>query len=277
MLKKGLISTILFVIMLTGCSQPQTTTTTTTITPTVSEPSSTTKTDTNILTLVTLDNFAPASYVDNGQTKGISVDIAIEALRRAGYAAKVEVYPWARCTDMVKNGEADALIGAYDTPARREFAYFPNESIITATMALFVRKDSDIAFDGTVANFKLPIGFTRGYAGGAKWDSAVKDKHITVDLSETIEATIQKLLDRRGIEAIYNSEDAIKATLKKMGKTPEVKELRPEIDKLQGYLIFSKQNVSKDVVTKFDTALVAMKQDGTYEKIASKYRQQFCQ
>jgi polar amino acid transport system substrate-binding protein len=64
---------------------------------------------------------APSSYLENGQTHGVLVDIASAMGRHLGSPMTHQAYPWARAQAMVKTGQADMMITAV-TPERLEYA-----------------------------------------------------------------------------------------------------------------------------------------------------------
>ena len=57
-------------------------------------------------------NYPPHIYMENGEIKGIRVEIMTELFKRMGYKYKPEIMPWARDMVMIKDkGERHKEIG----------------------------------------------------------------------------------------------------------------------------------------------------------------------
>ncbi len=106
-----------------------------------------------IIELVTLQ-YPPYEYEEDGEVKGIAVDIITEGFTRLGYEVDITLYPWTRALNMVKNGDADGIFTAYKTEERLTFADYSNEILIQQSVSLFVTKGSNIQFDGDLNNVK---------------------------------------------------------------------------------------------------------------------------
>jgi len=61
---------------------------------------------------------SPPQGVDYGEKKGIMVEVAAEAARRAGYVAKTEMLPWPRTLAYVANGKDLFIAGLSRSPSR---------------------------------------------------------------------------------------------------------------------------------------------------------------
>ena len=64
--------------------------------------------------LVGSDTYPPYIYLNNdGIPAGIDVEIATEAFRRMGYAARFEPIDWEQKTNLVENGTIDCIWAAF--------------------------------------------------------------------------------------------------------------------------------------------------------------------
>lgn len=88
----------------------------------------------------------PKSWNDEkGDPHGFAVDVAVAVLKDAGYEPSVELYPFPRALERVRNGEA-ILTGTFNTPERREFLEF-SVPLFTDDVLLVVKKGSEFPFN----------------------------------------------------------------------------------------------------------------------------------
>ena len=72
--------------------------------------------------IVGSDTYPPYIYLNNdGVPAGIDVEIATEAFRRMGYAARFEPIDWEQKTDLVESGTIDCIWGAFPWMGARRY------------------------------------------------------------------------------------------------------------------------------------------------------------
>jgi len=216
-------------------------------------------------------NWAPYEFEENGEIKGISVDIVEEAFKRMGYKVTKKILPFSRAIELLKNGEIDMITDVKNTIKYQEIGIFSKEPIITTKTSLFVKSDSNIKFDGNILDLKsYKIGVIRDYTYGEAFDNAVKNKTIKVEEVDDKLQNINKLLDDRLDICIENRLvllDALKAT----NNEGKLKELKHEVNETPVYAWFSKKKNQSKMVDEFDQKLAEIKRDGTFERIYKSY------
>lgn len=216
-------------------------------------------------------NYAPISFEENGQVVGISPDIITEAFRRMGYKIKLQLVPWKRAQEMVKDGEVDGFFSPYKSTEREKLYQYPTEPLLIEKNVFMVRKDSNIIYDGDMSKLKhYGIGTLIGYA---TLDKYIESKLInTVDKSLNVEASLNKLISKeRQVDLVVNTDYILWYTAKKMNITDSVKELPLPLAEVPSYLAFNKEKDYTEVIAKFEAELKKMKTDGTYQQIIEKY------
>ena len=139
---------------------------------------------------VTLE-YPPYEYSENGVIKGAAVEIVKETFKLMGHDVNIEIWPWARSIEMLKNGEADGIFTFFKTPERENFTHFSKEIIIPQKISLWVKKESRIVFNGNLSGLKkFSFGVVRKTSYGDKFDNAVKNGTIKVYENYTIEECI---------------------------------------------------------------------------------------
>jgi polar amino acid transport system substrate-binding protein len=222
------------------------------------------------VTIVSSD-WAPYEFEENGQIKGIGVDIVAEAFNRMGYKVTKKLLPFSRAIEMLKDGEIDVITDVKNTSERQEIGIFSKEAIITTHTSLFVKSDSNIKFTGNVLDLKpYKIGTIRDYSYGEEFDNAVKNEGLKVEAVDDKMQNINKVLDNRLDICIENrlvEFDALKAT----NNQNKMKELLPELNQTPVYAWFSKKKNPGNMVDEFDKKLAEIKNDGTFERIYKTY------
>lgn len=214
----------------------------------------------------------PTSYEENGKQTGILVDLLNEAFKRAGYTVEIQLMPWARCQEEVKNGDIDGIFSVFITAERQKYLTYTNEVLITQVQAFFVPVDSEITFDGDLRKLaSKSIGIINQTSYGPKLDAALKGGLFNrIDQAQSIESNIQKLLAGH-IDLIPSYRHVVLSTAKKLGVTDKIKQLSPDIEAIPSYLAFTQRRDFTKVIDDYNKALASMKKDGTYDTIFNKY------
>lgn len=209
-------------------------------------------------------------YPENG-LKGFDVEVAVEAFKRAGIKARVEFYPWARALEMIRRGEADAVLSCANVPSRDDFILL-SDSIITVTGIFLVNKNytgPPIHNWEDIKELKLVIGSTKGNMPV----KLMEESNMRYDLSSTEEVAYRKLEDGRidvmptVLENVIYQYQGV--DYKTKFKWFEMKSAYPK----DFHLGFCKMCPESQVlVSIFNEKLAEMKKDGTYDAIHDKYK-----
>jgi len=226
------------------------------------------------LVLVTTE-YPPFSYVEDGQQKGIAVDLVKEASTRLHEEINIVFLPFARAVNMIEAGEADAIFPFSSNDKRSAFTLYPDASLVEQEATLFVRADSAITFDGNLSKLsQYSFGIERGANYGPVFSDAVRD-HVVIHVDETVDQlhNVRKLVAGR-FEIAVGPRLVVLFYAKQAGQLDHIKELQPGIGKpVIAYLGFSKKKNPGVLVKHYDQIFKKMRQDGTYDKIVRSYSQ----
>jgi polar amino acid transport system substrate-binding protein len=224
------------------------------------------------LSIVT-PGIAPIAYEQDGKVTGIGTELVTEAFARLGQRVEITICPGARALKLLQQGEADALFALAKTPDRESFARFTSEPIIDQPISLFVRQDSTIVFDGDVKKLSpYSIGIIRGGRFSPEFETAIKNGLFPkLDQANEYRQNIIKLANQR-IDILIGTRISVLFTAQKLGLQDAIKELHPPLTASSpAYLAFSKKSKAVELVAAFDSALKAMRLDGTYDRILEEY------
>ena len=101
--------------------------------------------------IVGSDTYPPYIYLNNdGIPAGIDVEIATEAFRRMGYAARFETIDWEQKTNLVESGALDCIWGCFSMDGREEAyrwagPYMVSRQVVAVDADSSIRSLSDLA------------------------------------------------------------------------------------------------------------------------------------
>ena len=110
--------------------------------------------------IVGSDTYPPYIYLNNdGVPTGIDVEIATEAFRRMGYAARFETIDWEQKTNLVESGAIDCIWGCFSMDGREE-AYRWAGPYMVSRQVVAVDADSSIQTLGDLAGKTVAVQST---------------------------------------------------------------------------------------------------------------------
>ncbi|BBB67679.1 hypothetical protein UNDYM_3426 [Undibacterium sp. YM2] len=217
-------------------------------------------------------SYPPYEYIEQGEVKGIAVDIIKEAFRLMGHQVSINIYPMRRSLEMVKNGEADGIFTVFKTPEREKYIIYSNEAVLQLTISLWTRNDSNINFDGELARLApYRFGAVRGISYGSRFDEFIKSGVLNVELASDQTSAIRMALAQRFDILISNHAGAIHE-MKKMGLLNDFKVLYPVVQEQETFFGFAKKAHLEPLRDELDQVLKQLKQNGYYDLIYKKYR-----
>jgi len=115
----------------------------------------------------------PFSFAEEGQAKGLYIDMIEKAVMNLGYKPKFYPKPWKRCLSDAKNGKYDAIVGASYKLERAEYLIYPDDAktaknslwrITQVEYVAITHSNSSYTFDGDVKSLPQPIRAPLGYS-----------------------------------------------------------------------------------------------------------------
>ncbi len=215
------------------------------------------------------NDFAPYGFEENGQLKGIEVELIQEIAQRLDIQIEVEMLPWKRILRSMEVGAIDCMFAAFRTEERLVYMDYTNVPIHVSSLVFYVHKENPIRFK-TMADLKdLTIGLVDGFTTSPDFDKAFQQKLFTIQGSKDVQASFQ-MLDRERVDTVLFNRHVGAYALKQEGLTSIVP-LPTPLTATSAYLTFSKKNNLSHLVPHFDSVLFELLTDGTYSEIFQKY------
>lgn len=224
------------------------------------------------ITILADDDFPPYSYAENGELKGIYVDLVNRAadLLRPHYQITLEGVPWQRGLMMMEQGRAFAIIPPYlhevTRPYIKPYSVILQEEVVVAfchqgTPLIKALKDSK------KLDTAINIGINAGYIVlNETYQQAVNNKNIHVWENKSTEANLMKLITHK-IDCYVNDRVAIVQNLKRLQvklKNTDISSLveMDEISRKSAHIGYANNNLfpfKADFVEKMNAALLKVK------------------
>ena len=224
--------------------------------------------------LIGSDTYPPYIYLNNdGTPAGIDVEIATEAFRRMGYAARFEVIDWEQKTALVESSAIDCIWGCFSMQGR-ETLYRWAGPYMVSRQVVAVNADSSIQSLSDLAGKTVMVQSTSKPEGIFLSGS---DPRIpqTVEVFSIEDRSVQYAMLACGyVDAIAAHETAILQYMKDNNAAFRILE-EPLL--VTGLGVAFAKNDSRGLDHQLNDTFAQMREDGTLERIVGKYLEQAAQ
>ena len=218
--------------------------------------------------LIGSDTYPPYIYLNNdGTPAGIDVEIATEAFRRMGYAARFEVIDWEQKTALVESGAIDCIWGCFSMQGR-ETLYRWAGPYMVSRQVVAVNADSSIQSLSDLAGKTVMVQSTSKPEGIFLSGSDLRIPQ-TVEVFSIEDRSVQYAMLACGyVDAIAAHETAI---LQYMKDNYAVFRILEEPLLVTGLGVAFAKNDSRGLDHQLNDTFAQMREDGTLERIVGKY------
>jgi len=197
--------------------------------------------------------------------QGLAMDIVTQALKRAGYKPSVTIQAWSRTLEGADIGVYDLIAAAWYSK-EREKSFIYSKPYIYNEIKLLKNASSTFKFNSVADLQGKTIGVLNNYAYGKEFDNArgilrAPGIHVLQNITRVLNGELELTLDdQRVLE--YEIKNNISLNRDKLVFIPK------SVSKNGLYIAVSRLNPKhKEIVKAFNKAIVAMRKDGTYDRI----------
>ena len=214
------------------------------------------------------DSYPPYIYLNNdGVPTGIDVEIATEAFRRMGYAARFETINWEQKTNLVESGAIDCIWGCFSMEGR-EALYRWAGPYMVSRQVVAVNDDSSIQSLSDLAGKSIAVQST-GKPEELFLSGSDPRLPQEVDVFSTEDRSVQYALLACGyVDAIAAHETAI---LQYMKDNALAFRILSEPLLVTGLGVAFATNDSRGLDVRLNDTFAQLREDGTLEQIVGKY------
>mgnify|MGYP002732208275 FL=1 len=218
--------------------------------------------------LIGSDTYPPYIYLNNdGIPAGIDVEIATEAFRRMGYAARFEPIDWEQKTALVESGTIDCIWGCFSMQGRETLYQWAGPYMVSRQVVA-VNADSSIQSLSDLAGRTVAVQTT---GKPEELFLSGSDPRIpqAVEVFSTEDRSVQYAMLACGyVDAIAAHETAI---LQYMKDNYAVFRILEEPLLVTGLGVAFAKNDSRGLDHQLNDTFAQMREDGTLERIVGKY------
>lgn len=211
---------------------------------------------------------SPPQGLPSGEKKGIMVDVAVEAARRAGYRATIEMLPWPRTLAYVKGGK-NLFIAGLSRHQSREDSYTWVYPVFTLWRTFITTGQRIDSYEEGRTKLKSVATHFGSLEISMLQEKGFSESQIVKITNETDQ--IDFLLSRR-IDALYRP--AVEIQWLTRGRQGVEKLVYGELMQPTSQYIACSLDCSEDIVLNLQSALKAMDEDGTLQRIIGSYTEQ---
>ena len=217
---------------------------------------------------ITYADYKPYSFEAAGQAQGLEIELLNEALgKRMGLTLIHKILPWERAQQMVQVGAADAFIATL-TPERAKYAAASREPLTFWELSLYFRKGdrrfNNIKTLADLAPFK--IGSLQGNGWVKKNLSGMNIEYVNKM------PLLPKMLQLGRIDVIPDNRLVMQDLLSANEAAAQIEERPLDFTRNSMHLQVAKTSALHARLTEFDSVLLEMKKDGSWQRIHDRYK-----
>ena len=224
------------------------------------------KVSADTISIVSDTAYAPFEFKDSDQVyKGIDVDIIQEVAKRAGWDYKMTFPGFDAAVNAVQSGQADALMAGTTVSEARKKVFTFSDTYYDTSIVIYTKKGTKISKYSQLKG--KTVGVKNGTAAQSFLEDNKKKYGYTIKTFDTSDL-MNNSLDSGSIDAAMDDEPVVKYAISQ-GKDYAINMDGESV----GSFAFGVKKGSKYeyLIEEFNTALAAMKSDGTYDQIMNKW------
>jgi polar amino acid transport system substrate-binding protein len=217
---------------------------------------------------------APKSYIEDGQNKGILVEMVDYIGKDMNCQFTVKLNPWKRAYNYALNDKGGIFGFSKNTERVKLFDY--SDVMFYDDMLLVTLKDNKFKYSSIQDLKGKKVGVVRGGSFGEEFHKALKgnlfeiveDSNPQHRLAKLLRGVIDVALIGPGKAGVY---DAINNNPKLIKNKEKFIILSTPFNRDPNYLGISKRMNKKDFLVRFNKSLQKGKESGAFDKIVQKY------
>ncbi len=220
----------------------------------------------NVETLIFYDDFPPFSYLEDGQPKGLFVDVVTAIFDDMGKEYETKSYPIKRALLSASKGEG-LVVGILKNEERQKMFDYSAVLYVEKSM-LFVNSGHAFPFNSVNDLKSKRVGVKFGWSYGEAFDQARNTQLFSTVVGEPKQ--LYTLLEAGRLDAVVGNELSIPCIAKIMNHPIQVDALPMPLLEADLYLAV-KKGTKTNLIEKFNERMAYIKNNGVYKNILKKY------
>lgn len=222
------------------------------------------------------ESWEPYQYMSaGGEVGGVDIEIAKRALSHMNCTLRAQQGSWMELMEWIQNGDIDFVMGASQTPARDEFAWF-SVPYRLEQFSLFVRGDRMSRYDqSSVEEFLAAghrIGTVNEYYYGEEMQALMYESEYSTQFVGAMlnELNVARVLDGE-IDGFLEDNLVAASIIRRRGLGAFIDKHEISLPATEVYVMFSKESVDEERVEVFNDALQELIDEGFIEHVTNRY------
>ncbi len=224
------------------------------------------------------DEWCPINCSQDATNPGYMIEVAQEAFGLTGYHVEYIEMPWMRAVNLARNGEIDAIVGAFEDDAP-DFV-FPTEPILfIRPSTLFARQGLAWQFTGIDSLREVTLGVIGGYDYGARLNAfidtsiAASDSRVIQIYGDNATSRNIELLRKQRADLIVETDVVFWHIVRSSGDESRFKEVAQLTEPEGCHIAFSPTSErSKQLAIQLDSGIKQLKKNNRLTELAGKYQ-----
>lgn len=206
----------------------------------------------------------------DGPPQGLAAELLRRLTQRLGLPLQLQLYPWSRAQQMVLQGQADVLVGAYRTSQREARLHF-SQPFFEDQVVFYARRGAEPDWRGDYAALaRVEVGQIQGWVYGPDFEQA-RDQLQRLSTVRDLPSGLEML--RRGRIALLASDvrDA-EPLLQQLGWQDSLVVLHPPLARLGGHFAFRGDTQGQAWCRAMDELLGQLRARGELQALARQWQ-----
>jgi len=217
--------------------------------------------------------YYPFNYNENGERKGLSIDIIDYFEANSKYGFEFVTLPWARGLNLVAHGKVDLILTLFKTSKREQIYHFIEPPYGDEVNQLFTLVDNKLEYDGQLQQLTpYSIGTIREYSYGDVFDRATYlNKYPALN-----EEVLLKMLIAKRVYLIIGNPLILNSIISKEKIGSKIKAIKPTIGLTPVYIALAKnRDDSQEIKQTFEQLSLQFKASPYYQELLVEYQLNF--
>ena len=214
--------------------------------------------------IVSLNNAPPYRIVDGHQVSGLYIDILNEIATRLNWDVVYREAPFKRVLWMMKNGQADIMLGPLKTPAREQYMKFVAEAFPSEPRLFFYEHPANRITDYDDLNGKV-IGVLRGSSYFPRFDNDQRLNKVTATRYENL----MRMLAKDHVDVVVAPEMVGVYTVKQVGVDAYISPFT--VPGERSWIAISRQSALMEQAEDIRKAVERLRNSPRYQALIEKY------
>ena len=222
------------------------------------------------LSIYLIDDYPPYSWLENGEERGIDVEILRELDQRLDIKLDLHYAPWKRILSGLKEGTVEAAIQTWWRKDRTAFLEYMSVPLRTTTISIIGRKETTVSINELSDFNNLRVGKIRAFSISTAFDEAARKNQFDLIEVDHLEQAF-KMLEQKRLDILVHSTSSTEFRKRTHPDDLHFKLIRLMREEREGtFLVLSKRHFRSDataMINKLDAAVSEMHNDGTIARI----------